>query len=406
VGLVALLTADIVSALGNRVSIVAIPWLVLVTTGSPAKMGLVAGAEILAYVLSSTFAPPLADRFGLRRTSITADLGCALAMAGVAAVPRLGFLPLVILVSCVGALSGVGDRTKHVMLRPMAEAAGAAMIRVTAGYEGLTRGASLIGAPLGGLLVYWLGAPGAIWVDAVSFVACAAIVAVFVRPPSPGPVEGGREPYLTALGNGARALWRDRVLVGMLGITFALNVFTQASVSVFIPLWVAEVLGAPAAVGLVLGAFAAGAVLGNLAFTALAPRLPLRLTFLLGAVIGGAPRLLVLGVSDELAVVLAVTFLSGVGVAAVNPILGALLYERVPDELQTRVFGLAAALSFTGLAVGGILAGWAVTGVGLTTAMLVGAALCLAVTAVPLVRYRRARDERQPTSREESTPTG
>ena len=56
---------------------VAIPWLVLITTGSPAKMGLVAGAEMLPYVVSGVLAAPLADRFGLRRTSIVTDLGSA-----------------------------------------------------------------------------------------------------------------------------------------------------------------------------------------------------------------------------------------------------------------------------------------------------------------------------------------
>jgi MFS family permease len=398
-GLVALLTADVISALGTRMSIVAIPWLVLVTTGSPAKMGMVAGTEMLAYVLSATFGPPLADRIGLRRTSIAADVGCTLAMAGIATTPRLGFLPLMVLVACVGALSGVGDRAKHVLLRPMAEAAGARMIRVTAGYEGLTRGATLVGAPLGGLLVFWFDAPGAILVDAVSFAVCAGIVAVFVRPPvDAGSEQPTRERYVTALWNGARWLWQDRVLVGMLGTTFTLNVFAQASMSVFIPLWVADVLGAPAALGLVLGAFAAGAVAGNLVFTALAPRLPQRLTFLTGAMVGGAPRVLVLGVSDNLAIVLVVTFLSGVGIAAINPILGARLYERVPAELQTRVFGLATAVSFVGLVVGGVLAGWTVAGFGLTTTTLVGSAICLVVTAAPLVGYRPTQDRRHTTA--------
>lgn len=387
-GLVALLTADVISAVGTRMSIVAIPWLVLVTTGSAAKMGLVAGLEMLCYVLSATFAPPLADRIGLRRTSVAADVGCTLAMAGVATLSDSGFLPIVALVGCVGALSGVGDRAKHVLLRPMAELAGARMVRVTAGYEGLTRAATLVGAPVGGVLVFWLGATGAIWVDCVTFAVCAVIVRTFVRPPAqPVGTRPAHERYLTALWGGARRLWSDRLLVGMLGIVFATNVFSQASMSVFIPVWVSETLGTPAALGLVLGAFAAGAVVGNLVFTGLAPRLPQRLTFLIGAVVGGVPRLLVLGVSEELSVVLVVTFLSGLGVAAINPILGALLYERVPGDYQTRVFGLAAAVSFVGLAVGGVLAGWAVASIGLTTTILVSSGICFAVTVLPLIRH-------------------
>ncbi|MGH3748642.1 MAG: MFS transporter, partial [Micromonosporaceae bacterium] len=50
-GLVALFVADVISSLGSKISLVAIPWLVLTSTGSPAKMGLVAAAEMLPYML-------------------------------------------------------------------------------------------------------------------------------------------------------------------------------------------------------------------------------------------------------------------------------------------------------------------------------------------------------------------
>jgi MFS family permease len=45
-------------------SFFAIPWFVLVTTHSPVKIGLVAGAEMLPYVLSGMLSGPLQDRLG------------------------------------------------------------------------------------------------------------------------------------------------------------------------------------------------------------------------------------------------------------------------------------------------------------------------------------------------------
>ncbi|MBQ1015496.1 MFS transporter, partial [Micromonospora sp. M51] len=125
--------------------------------------------------------------------------------------------------------------------------------------------------------------------------------------------------------------------------------------------------------------------LGNLVFTALGPRLPRRLTFLIGALVAGTPRLVALAISDELPVVLVVTFLSGIGIAAVNPLLGVALYERVPPELQTRVIGIAGSLAFVGLPVGALLGGWSVDALGLTPALLTMAAACLVITAYPLV---------------------
>ena len=44
--IVALVAAEVVSILGSRMTYLALPWFVLVTTGSPSKMALVLAAEI------------------------------------------------------------------------------------------------------------------------------------------------------------------------------------------------------------------------------------------------------------------------------------------------------------------------------------------------------------------------
>ncbi|WP_328654323.1 MFS transporter [Micromonospora sp. NBC_00330] len=383
--LVVLVSADLISNLGTRISVVTIPWLVLVTTGSPTKMGLVAFAETLPYLLSSALGTPWADRIGLRRTSILCDAGSAVVMVVVALTPWLGFVPLVALVAVAGALRGIGDRVKHVMFRPVAEAAGVPLIRLTSAYDGLSRVVTLFGAAVGGLLIAVFGVTEAILIDAASFGVCALLIGVLVRPPAVPAQPAQPESYLRALRGGFSYLGRDRPLLGMLAVISALNMVANASVAVYIPVWVARELPGPSGLGLVLAAFSAGALLGNLVFTALGPRLPRRLTFLVGALVAGTPRLVALAISDELPVVLVVTFLSGIGIAAVNPLLGVALYERVPPELQTRVIGIAGSLAFVGLPVGALLGGWSVDALGFTPALLTMAAACLVVTAYPLL---------------------
>ena len=120
---------------------------------------------------------------------------------------------------------------------------------------------------------------------------------------------------------------------------------------------------------------------------------------MVGAAVGGAPRLLVLALSEELAVVLAVTFASGIGIAAVNPLLGVAIYERVPAGLQTRVIGLAGSLAFAGLPLGALLGGWSVTALGLVPALLAMAAFCLVVTLLPLLPGFRPRPAPAPAER-------
>jgi len=80
-----------------------------------------------------------------------------------------------------------------------------------------------------------------------------------------------------------------------------------------------------------------------------------------------------------------------VAVAAVNPTIGALLYERVPAELQARVFGLTAAVPYGGIPLGGLVAAWAVGGLGLTGGLLLCGVAYFAATLTPVARYRSFR---------------
>ncbi|OLF19202.1 MFS transporter [Actinophytocola xanthii] len=392
VGLAALLGAHVVSMLGSVVTTVAVPWLVLTSTGSAAKMGLISAATVFPALLAGVFATPLTDRFGIRRTMIVAELTSALAMAAVAATPEIGFLPLAALVAVKGALSGVAGRAQHVLLRPVSDAAGMQIIRTTAIYDGTGNLAMVTAAPLGGLLILLLGPQGAIWFDAASFTLSAVLVGLLVHPPAgtmPDRRAAAGERYLAALRRGAAHLRQDRLLVGMLAMTAVVNLFTVANYAVFVPLWVQERFGAVPAVGLILGAFACGAIVGNIAFTIVGPKLPQYLTFTVSLVLCVAPRQLTLGLTDSLAVVLVVSVLCGVTQAAIRPILGAMLYARVPVELQNRVFGMVSAVTGSSLAVGGTLAGLTVAGLGLTPTILLSGSLCLLITMIPLLRYRK-----------------
>ncbi|MFL6141891.1 MAG: MFS transporter [Labedaea sp.] len=389
-GLAALLTASVVSALGSRVSIVAIPWLVLVTTGNPTDMGLVIAVTMIPYLTTSIFGAPLVERYGLRVSAIGADSVSAVTTGVIAATPNIGMPTILAMVAVSGLVRGAGDRTKHVLLQPAATEAGVPMVRVTAIYDGLDNAASLVGAPVGGLLIFWFGAQGAVWVDSASYAASALLVLTLVKRALEPAREDkpAAEPYLAALRAGARQLTRDRLLLSMLAMVFFANLVNQATTAVFVPLWVRDMLHSPAALGTILGSFAAGAVIGNLIFTAFAVKMSHYLTFAIGLALSGAPRLLVLGLSHTLAVVLVVTFCCGLAIASVNPIFGATLYRRVPSEFQTRVFGLVAAVSYAGFPIGGLLGGWAVSGLGLSTAILLGGGVYLAATLIPLLWYR------------------
>src|SRR5207342_2474118 len=120
------LTAECISLLGTRVSMIAIPWLVLTTTGSATRTGLVAFAEITPMVFFKAFGGPLVDRVGPRRMAITTDL---LSFVAVGMIPLLhvsGALtfPLLLgLVAIAGALRGPGDAATNALIPALVERA-------------------------------------------------------------------------------------------------------------------------------------------------------------------------------------------------------------------------------------------------------------------------------------------
>ena len=401
VGVTFLLIAEGISTIGSRMSFFAIPWLVLVTTQSPTKVGLVAFAEMLPYVLAGIFAGPLQDRIGNWRASIYSDVASAAAVAMLAFGSGMGFGVFLVLVAIAGGLRAVSDRSKQVLLKPLLDAGGIPYIRVTTAYDGIARSSVLVGAAVAGVAIASLGAVGALWLDAASFAVAAVLVLLLVpdpsrvaRPPTAAAASADeaakaepKESYLRSLKVGFDYYRRDKLLRSVSMNLFLTNMFTQAIGVVIVPLWVYTVQGSALALGYVSTAFGLGAILGALVFTTLAPHLPRYPSVVVGFVVGGAPRLLVMALTDNLALVIVVTFIAGFSMCAVNPGIQAMMYHRIPDHMMARVAGISVAIMFGGLPLGGLVAGVAAQALGFSNAVLVLSLVYFVCTLVPVLRY-------------------
>lgn len=402
-GFAGLMTAEAISLFGSRMTFVALPWLVLVETGSATRTGVVAFVEMLPYVVACAAGGPLIDRIGPRRASIVMDVASVVAVGAIPLLYRtggLGFGALVLLVGVAGLVRGLGDTAKGVVFPAVVERAGVDLTRATSLHDGLSRATTLVGAPVAGVLVAVTDAPTALLIDAVSFGVTAMVVAVFVpraiaapAPTTDEPAPGGS--YFRQLRQGVAFVRRDRLVLAIMLMLFVTNLLDQAYGAVFVPVWAKDFFGSPVGMGMVSAGFAAGAVAGNIAYTILAPRLPRFAPFAIGFLLGGAPRFVTLAFDAPMWSILAVAVTAGLGIAAVNPILGAVCYERIPTRLQARVLGLSRALAWAGIPLGGVLGGWLADTVGLRTAMLGTGILYLVATILPFTaRYWREMDRR------------
>ena len=396
------LGAEGVSLMGTRVSMVALPFFVLTTTGSPEKTGLVALAEMLPLVVLKVLGGPIIDRVGARRVAISCDWG---SLAVVGAVPflheegLLSFPGFLALVAVAGALRGPGDAAKAAMTPTLAVTAGVPMERVTGLSSTVERTASMLGAALAGGLVAVVGPANALIVDAASF-GVSALLLAWAIPHQARPVASRRTPspapYLEQLREGWRFLRGDRVLVGITVMVSLTNLIDLAWAAVLVPVWGIENGGGAAAVGALFATFAGASAVGSLVAAAYGDRLPRYATYLVCFLVTGLPRFVIMAVDTPLWGILAFCVVAGFASGFLNPILGAVIYERVPDHLIGRVSSLSTACCFALMPLGGLVGGFLVGGIGLSAAMLVCGAAYFVVTMLPAVDPRWREIDRRP----------
>lgn len=105
---------------------------------------------------------------------------------------------------------------------------------------------------------------------------------------------------------------------------------------------------------------------------------------------------MILAFDSPLWAVLTVSIASGFACGFLNPVLGAVIFERIPEPLVGRVSSLTTSMCFALMPLGGLLGGVLIAGIGLSPALLAVGAAYLAVTMLPAVDPRWRELDRRP----------
>jgi MFS family permease len=409
---VGLLTANVISVLGGAMSLIALPWFVLQTTGSAALTGIAAACETVPVVVVSIVAGGIVAGVGARRARVGSDL---VAGVSVLTIPLLhgtvgvAYWQLLLLVALNGAVRTPAVTASMVMLRDVASLAGLTSDQMTGPYTASVRLAATVAAPTAGTLIAFTGAPSVLVLDAATFLISAGLILLLVPVLTPrsdaARVEPTGQSYLTA---GFRTLRDDPMLLTLTIFAVVLAVMTAGWNSVGAPIYGKTVLHSSVQLGVVLGLFGAGALLGNLAYAPLTRTLS-RYTILVAALTCAGPLPWIgLAFHPPLPVLLTTMTLAGLGFGALSPFYLSLQYTRVARGHHAHLFGLTFGLQTAGEAVGAALAGLAFTyftmrqtllGMGTITATLV-------LTAVLTTSLRPLRNASAGTTSETTTPLG
>ncbi|MFE5672274.1 MFS transporter [Agromyces sp. NPDC056523] len=392
--LIALFAAQLCSLGGNAIAIVAIPLIVLQQTGSPLAAGVAGIFATVPLVIGGAFGGVLVDRFGFRASSIAADVASGatvLAIPLLDAAGLLSFGALLALVFLGGLLDPPGDTAKTVLMPELAALAGTPLARAAGAQSAVQRTATMVGAGSAGALVAFASPMVALLADAAGFAVSALLVALLVparRRASIAAIEA--EP--TDAGSstagfvaGIRFIARTPLARAVVLLVTLTNAIDAAGMTVLKPVYASRVLGDPAALGFMIGCFAAGALAGSALFGAVGHRGSGRLMFAACFVLAGTPPYLAMALEVPTGVLYAVLAVSGLAAGALNPMIATALFAVVPDGMRARVFGAITSGVAASMPIGAFAAGVAVDAFGLVPALAGAAVLYAVLGASPLV---------------------
>ena len=339
--LLGVLARDVVSITGSQMTLLALPWFVLTTTGSASRMALVFAVESASMAVFGFLGGNVAARLGPRKTMLVADACRAPLIALIPllhAFDALSF-PIVIAVAAASAAFVTHSFAAKTSLVP--ELVGEderVLSEASALLQGAQRITIFLGPALAGVLIAAIGATNVLLLDALSFAIGFAIVLAFVPPV--GRIELDEESR--GLGAGIRFVARDRLLRPW---TIAVIVGDVGWLVLFaaMPVLVLQRFGEdPALLGWIWGAWGLGAVLGNIVSFRTAAGSDRLLVASVGEIGMVAPLWLLL-TDLPAGAIIATLALSGLANGIANPPVHAIYTLRTPRALRAKVWSVVVA---------------------------------------------------------------
>ncbi len=378
------------SFLGTRAAALAYPMLVLWGGGSKSMAGLAGFAALLPQLVIQLPAGAYVDRWDRRRLMLVCEWGCVAALGSLAVAIALDrmWLPHLFAVAFIeGSLMVVYQVAERAAIPHLvaADQLGTAYSR----NEARTRGASLLGQPIGtGLFALGNALPIVFGVGSrlVSIVALLGIRTDLQQERTNTPRPGVR----SEIAAGLSWVWGQHFLRAVMLVLAVTNTLFQMLVFAMLPLFYDEGRSA-ALVGVVLACSSAGGLVGALTAAKWMRVWSLRRILLAGTIVWAVVTLL-LAVAPNIAV-MSVLFAASGYVGGVFNVPAIVYVMRItPPAMQGRIGSVAAMVASSGMALGWVAAGVLLTAVAPrpSIAVLGGIMALAAVVAALSPAIRRA----------------
>jgi MFS transporter, DHA3 family, macrolide efflux protein len=394
--------SQVVSQSGDAVFDVALLWLVLVTTGSTALVGITQAAVLLPGVIASPIAGVYADRLNRRNLMIASNIAQGLVTTVIAILYVTGTLnfPLLILLVLVlysatqyFAAANTAIIPRIVSRENLGAANGLFMLSTSAN--------QLASYAAGGIVLATVGAGASITYDSLTFFIAAAMLTLVAKSygqisangAAHGGPQKGKSGFWKEFREGLSYVRRSRVFIELIVFGFLVNFFSGGLTVLFAPYVKIWIHGGALIYGFTLAAFALGMIGGSIAIGKVNFRGYVGKLLFLGVAVEGVLMALA-GLITSIPPALVIVSTIGVIGAVVNLPIQVLVQTQVPGEILGRAVTVMKSLLVLAPTIAAVLFGF-LAGVTSIGSLFVGSGVALTLVTLmlylPFSRLRRAK---------------
>lgn len=356
-----LLLANVINRFGDSIDAIAYSWIMYEVTGSESMMAAILGLNYLPSVLLQPFCGVLTDRINKKRIMVITDLLRCL-IVGILALlyvnDRLTPAVIVVLTLLTSAVEAfrvpAGGAIVPLLLAPEYYTLGKG-----AQYS-LANAANLAGLILAGGIIAAVGTVGALWIDALTFVLSACLIAwIRYREMLPEYIAGVKQ-VAADFGAGLSFLRGNRTMQMICLLGLLIN-FGLMPLSVFQTPYVCDYLNmGPEVLSYIKILMTAGMISGAVLAPKVISRSHAGPAAAAGMAMGAALAVMYFtagaaGVVLKMSLLTISMFLVGAGGGVINVIVGSDLMRVVPEAMMGRMSGLNSAIMTASMPAGAFL---------------------------------------------------
>jgi MFS family permease len=371
-------TGATVSLVGTWLQKAAVGWLAWELTQDPAMVALVVSADLVPTVLISPFAGVIADRQRDLRLMALLQVAGLLQAALLAGLSFAGLVTVELLIAFTAALGvayGLNQPLRQSFVNrlvPPADLASAVAMNAV-----IFNIARIIGPSIAGFVIHYYGASYAFLINAATFLAALASLAL-VRLPQLEPLRGRPRSMLAEMAAGYRYVWQHRGIGSLLVVSMS-SALLLRPVLEMLPAFVGQVFhGTAEDLGFLMTVTGVGAMVSavSIAWRGLTRGL-VRLVTL--SILLGSGAVLLFALSPDLWLGAVAVALLGMSIAMRGAGSQALIQSAVDPAMRGRVLALYTMMFNVGPALGALAIGLASNWGGLRVPLYGAAALNLLV---------------------------